>query len=55
MVMIGVDGESLVTLGEQTRHFTKQQMSDLIESTMAFGSEQGVVWSEKTKKLGEEE
>lgn len=55
MLVEGVDGETIVQLGAQVRCFTRGQMSDLIESTFAFGAEQHppVVWSEKVKQQGE--
>lgn len=49
MVIVGIDGESVVTLGEQTRRFTAEQMAGLIESTYAHFALSGVVWSERSQ------
>jgi hypothetical protein len=50
MLLVGLDGGSIVHLGEQTRHFTRAQSNAFVESIYAYGSEQGVTWSEKSKK-----
>lgn len=54
MLVMCPDGRSIVYLGKQTRTLSSAQMSDLIESTAAFGAEMNVVWSEKTKKAEDE-
>ena len=54
MLVPGVDGETIVQLGVQVRRLTREQMSNLIESTFAYGAMKGVVWSEKTKKSHQE-
>ena len=41
----GLDGE-LFPIPPNTSKFTKQQMSDLIELIYAYGSQNGVTWSE---------
>jgi hypothetical protein len=41
-------GNGLVPLGISTRRLTKSEMSDLIESLFAFGSDKGVIWSDPT-------
>lgn len=46
MVIEGLDGETIVSLGIQVRRLTKAQMGRLIECTYAFGAEKGVIWSE---------
>lgn len=45
MLIEGIDGETVVQLGQQTRKLTRAQMANLIEATMAYGSEMGVEWS----------
>ena len=46
MLVEGIDGETIVQLGQQTRKLTRAQMSGLIESTFAYASERGVIWTE---------
>lgn len=43
---MGIRG-GFVMLGRRTSRMTKSEMSELIEFLYAFGSEQGVVWSEE--------
>lgn len=45
----GIDG-GIVLLGMRTSRMTKPELSELIESMYAFGSEHDVVWSEPAKK-----
>lgn len=40
----GIDGH-MVVLGQSTSRMTKEELSELIELIMHFGSEQEVVWS----------
>lgn len=42
----GLDG-GFVVLGQATSRMTKAEFSELLELAYAFGSEQGVVWSEQ--------
>lgn len=42
----GISG-GVVMLGVSTRKMTVSEMSDVIEQTLAFGSERGVVWSDR--------
>jgi hypothetical protein len=42
----GIDG-GFVVLGLATSRMTKAEFSELLELCYAFGSEQGVVWSEQ--------
>ena len=42
----GIDG-GLVILGISTRKLTKPDMAMLLEICMAFGGQQGVVWSDQ--------
>jgi hypothetical protein len=42
----GLDG-GFVVLGQATSRMTKAEFSELLELCYAFGSEQGVVWSEQ--------
>jgi hypothetical protein len=49
----GIDG-GIVLLGMRTSRMTKSELSDLIESIYAFGSDHEVVWSEPAKKVIEE-
>jgi len=49
----GLDGET-VFFGPSSRNLPKEVFSDLIELVMAFGSNHGVVWSEKSKRNAEE-
>lgn len=46
MLIEGIDGETVVQLGQQTRKLTRAQMGNLIESTYAYASERGVIWTE---------
>lgn len=46
MLIEGIDGETIVQLGQQTRKLTRAQMAGLIQSTEAYGAEMGVIWSE---------
>lgn len=48
MLVPGLDGETIVQLGAQVRHLTKEQMAGLIESTFAFAAEHDVVWSSRS-------
>lgn len=50
MLVVGLDGGSIVHLGEQTRHFTRAQSAAFVESIYCYGSEQGVIWSEPSKR-----
>jgi len=50
-LMPSMDGRRVVQLGAQTREFTRAQSSDFIEHLYAFGSEQGVTWSEKAQRV----
>jgi hypothetical protein len=50
-VVPGIDGK-LVVLGYSTRKMSKPEMAELIESIYAFGSEQGVEWSEHENIAG---
>lgn len=45
-VVPSLDGQGVVTLGAQTRTMGVRDMASLIESIYAWGSEQGVQWSE---------
>lgn len=49
----GVDG-GFVMLGSSTSRMSKRQFSDLVELIYAFGTEQGVQWSEPALALYEE-
>lgn len=44
----GLSGEPF-PIGFRSSRLTKRQMSDLIEFIMAWGSEQGVNWSDETR------
>lgn len=44
----GING-GFVVLGQSTRKMKKRQFAELIELIYAFGSEQGVQWSEKAE------
>lgn len=41
-----LDGTSIVILAPRTSKMTKAQLSDLMELVMAWGNENGVVWTE---------
>lgn len=41
-----LDGEGVVTLGLQTRKFSKREMANFTEFLFAFGADRGVVWSD---------
>lgn len=43
--MAGLDGE-MFDIGYSSSNLTKSEMSDLIESTYAWGTQRGVRWSE---------
>lgn len=43
-------GGGVVMLGVSTRKMTVAEMSDVIEQLYAFGSEKGVVWSDRAKQ-----
>jgi len=45
-VVPSLDGLGVVTLGAQTRSMGVRDMASLIESIYAWGSENGVTWSE---------
>jgi hypothetical protein len=45
MLVEGIDGETVVQLGQQTRKLTRAQMANLCEATFAYGAERGVEWS----------
>lgn len=47
--MPGING-GVVFIGGGSSKLTVRQFADLIESMYAFGSEQGVLWSEKSKE-----
>ena len=49
----GIDG-GIVLLGMRTSKMSKRDLSELIESAYAFGSEHGVVWSEPAQKVIDE-
>lgn len=46
-VVPNIDGTGFVALGLSTSKMTKAELGDLMELVSAFGSERGVVWSEK--------
>jgi hypothetical protein len=46
MLKEGLQGGTLVQLGAQVRRLTKDQMTDLIDSTYALGYECGIDWVE---------
>lgn len=50
MLAEGLDGESIVQLGEQTRAFSRRQASAFVEALYAYGSERDVVWSEVSRR-----
>lgn len=52
-VVPGIDG-GFVTCGLHTSRLSKKDFADLIELIYAFGSERGVVWSEKSSKAYDE-
>lgn len=45
-VVPSLDGKGIVSLGLQTRRMSKAQLSELIEWIHAWGSNQGVEWSD---------
>lgn len=45
-----IDGDGFIALGVGTSELSARECSDLIELMYAFGSERGVVWSEKSKE-----
>lgn len=49
----GIDG-GLVVLGQRTRDMGKPEFSDLLEIIYAYGSENGVRWSEKALAVYDE-
>lgn len=51
LLVEGIDGETVVQLGVQTRTLSREQMSDFVESMYAYGTEKGVAWSEESKKV----
>ena len=48
-VVPGIDG-GFVVLGTSTSRMTKQEFSELVELAYAFGTEQGVEWSEPAQR-----
>lgn len=52
MLVEGLDGETIVQLGQQTRKLTRAQMANLIQATEAYGCEMGVEWSDFTDEKG---
>ncbi len=50
MLLEGLDGRTIVQLGQQTRSLTKGQMQGLIECTMAFAAEHDVLFSGEPKE-----
>jgi hypothetical protein len=53
-VVPNIEGTGFVVLGMSTSKMTKKVFCDLIELIYAFGSENGVKWSEKALKHYEE-
>jgi hypothetical protein len=49
LLIEGLDGNSIVALGEQTRTFSKEQSAAFVESLYAYGAENGVTWSTASK------
>ena len=49
-IMPSLDGQRVITLGEQTRQFPKFVSSAFIEWLYSQGNEWGVVWSEPEKE-----
>lgn len=47
MLIPGLDGETIVQLGVQTRRLRKDQLSALVECTFAYGAENGVKWTDQ--------
>lgn len=45
---MGLNGEPF-PVGHQTSRMSKQQMSELIEFILSWGSENGVAWSDETR------
>lgn len=41
-----LDGESVVNTGHRSSKLSKSQLSDLVESIYAFGTEHGITWEE---------
>lgn len=46
-----LDGAGVDVIYERTSRLTKSQCSRLLEWVLAFGSEQGVVWSEERRAV----
>jgi hypothetical protein len=44
-----IEGKGFVILGARTSKMTKKQMGDMIEACYAFGSQQGIVWGNRTE------
>lgn len=49
-VVPNLDRTGFVMLGQRTSKMSKRMFSDLIELIYAYGSENGVVWSEKASQ-----
>jgi hypothetical protein len=47
-VVPSLDGKGIVQLGAQTRKFRVREASEFIEYLMSYGTENGVVWSDKS-------
>jgi hypothetical protein len=45
-ILPSLDGRGFVQLGCQTKEFRKTEASQFIEYLLAFGAENGIVWSE---------
>lgn len=45
-----LDGTGVVCIGYKSSHLSKAEMSDLIESILAFGAEHGVRWSDEPQE-----
>ncbi|TGV05562.1 hypothetical protein E4695_15930 [Alcaligenaceae bacterium 429] len=46
-ILPSLDGSGFVQLGIQSRHFYAKEAAEFIEYLYAFGSEHGVLWSER--------
>lgn len=51
MLLVGIDGGSVVHLGEQTRYFSRAQTAGLIESFYSYGCTNNVPWSKASKNF----
>lgn len=54
-IVPNLDGDGFVNLGRSSSRLSKGEFSDLIELIYAFGSREGVVWSDPTDRAANDD